>query len=300
MADLNNADFFREVLDSLLTGVYVVDNNGKVLLWNTGAERITGYLRQDVVGHMVPADAVSIPESAEPEPPEDVTPIVNTRKDGKPHTAHVSFLHRAGHRLPGRLFIVPLRDTRNTVVGAVGSFSENLADGDPDSRESKLQQYGCLDPISGVLSHGMVEAHLREVLATFAEHPTPFSILCIAIDDLDSIRARNGQAAIDAMVRVVGQTVGRCLRPTDFVGRWLENEFMAILMECSEDEVQFVAKRVRGMVLQAKVQWWGDPLSINISMGSASAREGDTSVALIARAEASLGKNLQPTASFAS
>jgi GGDEF domain-containing protein len=99
---------------------------------------------------------------------------------------------------------------------------------------------------------------------------------------------------------VVGQTVGRCLRPTDFVGRWLENEFMAILMECSEEEVQFVAKRVRGMVLQAKVQWWGDPLSINISMGSASAREGDTSVALIARAEASLGKNLQPTASFAS
>jgi len=31
--------------------VYLVDRSGKIMFWNAGAERITGYLPQDIVGH---------------------------------------------------------------------------------------------------------------------------------------------------------------------------------------------------------------------------------------------------------
>ncbi len=39
------------------------------------------------------------------------------------------------------------------------------------------------------------------------------------------LRERYGQAAIDSILRVVAQTLENALRPTDFLGRWMEQEF---------------------------------------------------------------------------
>ena len=50
MLDLQNAEIFRAALESLQTGVCMVDRDRKISFWNDGAERITGYLRQDVLG----------------------------------------------------------------------------------------------------------------------------------------------------------------------------------------------------------------------------------------------------------
>ncbi len=50
MLDLQNAEIFRAALESLQTGVCMVDQDRKICFWNDGAEKITGYLRQDVLG----------------------------------------------------------------------------------------------------------------------------------------------------------------------------------------------------------------------------------------------------------
>jgi PAS domain S-box-containing protein len=54
MMDLSNPRLFETVLDSLEAGVYLVDRHRKIVYWNHGAERISGYLRQDVNGRGVP------------------------------------------------------------------------------------------------------------------------------------------------------------------------------------------------------------------------------------------------------
>ena len=50
MLDLNNPRVFETAVDSLDVGVYLVDCHRKIVYWNRGAERISGYLRQDVTG----------------------------------------------------------------------------------------------------------------------------------------------------------------------------------------------------------------------------------------------------------
>ena len=50
MAELGSQELYRMVLDSLPAAVCAVDRGGKVILWNEVAERVTGYLRQDVLG----------------------------------------------------------------------------------------------------------------------------------------------------------------------------------------------------------------------------------------------------------
>ena len=51
MLTLKAPEIFREVLAHLPTAVYFVDPEEKIRFWNEGAEKITGYLAQDVVGH---------------------------------------------------------------------------------------------------------------------------------------------------------------------------------------------------------------------------------------------------------
>ena len=42
--------FFRNLVDHLYDGVYVVGKNRDITYWNQGAERITGYKAGDVTG----------------------------------------------------------------------------------------------------------------------------------------------------------------------------------------------------------------------------------------------------------
>ena len=51
MSGLDDPETYRTILESLQTGICVVDLRRKLLLWSDGAEQITGYLRHEVVGH---------------------------------------------------------------------------------------------------------------------------------------------------------------------------------------------------------------------------------------------------------
>lgn len=50
MSDLENAEVFRTVLESLKMGICAVDRDRKIAFWNDGAGEITGFLRQEVLG----------------------------------------------------------------------------------------------------------------------------------------------------------------------------------------------------------------------------------------------------------
>jgi PAS domain S-box-containing protein len=50
MPDFRSSEIFRRIVEQLEVGVYIVDRARKIQFWNHGAERITGFLAQDVVG----------------------------------------------------------------------------------------------------------------------------------------------------------------------------------------------------------------------------------------------------------
>ena len=156
-----NVDLFRTVLEGLRTAVYVVDRDGKTLFWNDGAERITGYLRQDVVGRVCGDNFLGETDGEETESSSAVGPIAAVIREGKPIEAQISLRHKTGHRIPVQLWAFPIRNAQGAIVGVAESFEESVSVSDWDRRHTKLATYGCLDQASGVLNHGMVQAHLR-------------------------------------------------------------------------------------------------------------------------------------------
>jgi diguanylate cyclase (GGDEF)-like protein/PAS domain S-box-containing protein len=281
-------ELFRDVLDGLHTGVYVTDRGGKILFWNEGAERITGYLRQDMMGRVSLSNFLGQADGDGNELAGALSPISVPIREGKSVQQQVSLRHKGGHRVPVQLHAFPIRDAHGTVIAAVESFEVTMAVTEWDRRQDKLASYGCLDPASGVLNHAVIQSHLREALGVFAEHPVPFSLLCIEIDHLGQIQKRDGPGALASVLRVVGQTLENSLRPTDFLGRWQENQFLAILTECSSTELPLVADRLLRMAATSKVEWWGDALKLSVSVGGTAVQPGDTVESMTLCAEGAL------------
>ena len=292
MPDFGNPQMFREVLENLQTGVYLLDREQKIVFWNAGAEHITGFLRQDVVGRFCRANILAPGEEDKTLIPEVESALASVLRDGKSVDVDVALRHKDGQRVPVRLRAAPIRNEHGSVIGAVENFDESPSVSNWDRRQTRLASYGCLDEMTGALSHDFTFTRLRENLATFAEHHVPCAVLCIQVDGMERLRAAYGPTMIPEALRAAAQTLENSLRPTDCLGRWNEKQFVAVLSECAESDIRAVAERLKKMVNSSGIRWWGDTISITASCGGTAAREGDSIESIVTRAQRALEESL--------
>jgi len=290
--EFNNPEVWRTVLQTLQTAVYLVDQNRRVRLWNDGAERLTGFLSQDVVGRLLRDHFFATPGKSSDFLSDSDDPISTVFRDGKPSVTEVSILHKDGYRLPVVLRTVPIRNSSGRVVGAAESFHRIQGASEWSRRQAGLAEFGCLDELCGVPLQSFMQTQLRDNLTTFAEHKIPFGILVLRVDHLDQFLARQGSGVLAAILRVVAQSVENQLRPTDLLGCWSDHQFLAVLGECKESDLTLVGEKVRRVVAQSEINWWADKFSVTCSLGGAGCRDGDTRNLLMQRAEKSLQESI--------
>ncbi len=288
MSALLDSEICRGILESLPAGLCVVDLQKKIVLWSDGAERITGHLRYEVIGHSCVAEALLHCDQPGCEFCNEECPLARAMKTSQPCEA-IGFLHhKAGHEIPVRVRSVPVHNAHGSVVGAVEVFEEQQPIASPDHREDSLNLPGCVDEVTGVASHVMMRSHLRETLGTFSEVQVPFGILFFRLEGFENFRARFGTPAAASLLRVVAHTLEGALWKTDFVGRWADDQFLVILNGCREEALHSVRERIRRMLANDGIEWWGERRSLPVSIGQATAEPGDTIESLIARAQESL------------
>jgi len=298
MSEFDDPKLFRAILDSLQTGVYLVDHDQRIVFWNDGAERITGHLRQDVVGRSSRCDVLAKTEGNSCFVSDANEAISNVMRDGKPAVVNISLRHKDGHRVLVRLRAVPIRNSHGTVIGAAESFEETLAVSSWDRRKTRLGAYGWLDEATEVPNEEYMKLHLTQHLATFAGCHVPFSVMSIQVDQLDDLRAKYGARAVTAILREVGQTLENSLRPTDLLGLGPRNQFVLILPECQGTDVAKVATRLKKMVPSVAVKWWGEELTVTASFGGTAVKLEDTVDSLLERAGGSLLQTIAAGGNF--
>jgi two-component system, cell cycle response regulator len=288
MPDLQDPELFRTVLDSLQTGVFVADRNGKILFWNQGAERLTGHKRHEVVGRLCRDNILVQCNDQGCIACGASCPISRTLREGKPQEAKMQLRHKDGHPVHVLMRIAPIRDSHGSIIGIAESFDEQKFASDRQRNQHTLAAHGCMDETTGVPNHEFTRFHLNENFASFERYHLPFGVIAIQVDRLEHFRAAYGRQAGDAVLRVVAQTMRNTFRPSDFLGRWTEDQFLAILINCGDPAVEHTWERIRKMVTCAGLRWWSDELLVTTSVGYATAQAGDTIESLLNRAQSSL------------
>jgi diguanylate cyclase (GGDEF)-like protein/PAS domain S-box-containing protein len=283
MLDLQNAETFRAALESLQTGVCMVDQNRKIRFWNDGAERITGYLRQDVLGRFCGEILLIKFHEKRAAICELGCPLVAAMRDGKARESRVYLHHKAGYAVPVSLRAVPLRSVDGHVMGAVESFVERPCVSPRRSPEADLAIGHGLDAVTQLADYPFTESQLRDRLKFASEHVIPFGLLCIQVDHLDTLTATHGLDAGEAILNVVAHTLRNGLDPQDFLGRWSEDQFLAIVANCSESDLLTTAQRLARLAQSSEIVWWGDQLSVTVSVGGTILRPREDVIPLLYR-----------------
>lgn len=264
-------ELHRKLLDQFDTGIYIVDRERRILFWNGGAERISGYLAHEVAGQFCHNDLLLYCDA---EGQSLSGPLITVIEDGRPRELMVFLRHRHGHRLPVRVRSSAIRDSEGNIVGAVEVFDEASAPARHAIRE--LHHFGCLDELTGAANRRYGEMRVRQALEGLNEFGIPFGWLRVGLDGIERLEHRYGQGVIDAAMKTTACTLDRNLGSLDVLTRWSRFEFRIEVHYSSRLELGDLAERLVTLMRASELAWWGDRLRIPISIGGATAEHGET------------------------
>jgi diguanylate cyclase (GGDEF)-like protein/PAS domain S-box-containing protein len=288
MSLFDDSEICRGILESLPSGVCVVDGEKKIVFWSDGAERITGHLRHEVTGHSCISEALLHCDQAGCEFCHEDCPAASAMKLS--HSVEtVGFLHhKNGYEVPVRIRAVPVHNQHGSIIGAVETFEELQHATHPNARDRSSELPGSVDEVTGVASQVLMQSHLRRALATFVEHQVPFAVLALRLEGLAHFRASLGPEAGSSLLRVIARSLENTLWTTDVVGRWTDVQFLVILNGCDAAALSTVRERMRGVLAGDAIEWWGERRTLPVTMGEAAVQAGDDAALIMGRAQKSL------------
>lgn len=276
-------NFYQDVLDQMSDGVYFVTLDRRITYWNGGAERLTGYRADEVVGHSCAEGILRHVNDAGHQLCVQGCPLLAVMKDGRPREAHVYLHHKDGQRIPVTVRGQALRDPEGKIVGSVEVFSTREVSpyaGPPQDRNDDS-----LDPVTGLCSRRFGELHLQTLMRAVAEQATTLGVLFVDADHFKKVNDTFGHNTGDAVLRMVSQSLANGLRRGDIPVRWGGEEFVALLPGTNNAGLAVVAERVRMLVENSWIQQGETQIRVTVSVGATMAVPGESPDDLADRAD---------------
>jgi PAS domain S-box-containing protein len=255
---LENPKLFRHLVEDLPVGIYIVDRERQIRFWNHGAERITGRLSHDVVGHVV-EDAMQVCDRRGNSLRGDHCPVTMTLNLRKPQRCTAFSLHKNGHRTAVRIHTRPILEYGDAIGGATVMFEEVFAHREESSGST---MYGCLNTNTGIPSRRLTRAVLSECMAALEQSHVGFGLLRIRVLGLEEVRSKHGPQAVAPFLRTAAHTLRHSLEAENFLGCWDENEFLVVLTSASPMMVAMTGEVLCNLLNHSEVSWWGDRFPI--------------------------------------
>ena len=274
MAD--HAELTESALDTLVEGVALADMEGRLAFWNRAAEAITGYsaaetvaLRvRDVLDKLVPGGSRQWIRRARAEAAAKSGLLAQVR-------------HKAGHELPVLARIMVLRDALGGRIGTGVLFHPlESIDALP---HGELGEDSRVDE-----SRSELEERLAAMLEDLLHGDSPLGVLWVTVDQARGLRRTHGTRACEAMLEKMQRTLAAGLKPTEEIGRWGEDEFLVLSHERSAAMLRAHAQMLAGMARTTDFRWWGDRVSLTVSIGAAQAERGESPSAFLERAQSAM------------
>jgi GGDEF domain-containing protein len=129
----------------------------------------------------------------------------------------------------------------------------------------------------------MMQSHLQTTLASLSAEDIPPAVVLLQVQGLAHFRASLGPEAASSLLRVIARTLEGCLRKTDLIGRWSDDQFLLIFNEVQEEEINAKRERIRRMLAGEGIEWWGERRSLPVVIAASSVHLGDTVESVLQR-----------------
>lgn len=285
ITDMRDDSFYRQLLDNILDGVYFVDLNRTITFWNKGAERITGFAAEEVLGSGCRDNILVHVDEDGNELCSTACPLMMSASEGKPDHAQVYLHHKDGHRIAVSVQASPVRDHDGAVIGAIEIFREAVAQPIDALEFEELQRLALLDPLTETSNRRYLEMKLQAELDKFKQFGIGVGVIFADVDHFKTFNDTYGHALGDDVLRMVARTLQKNVRSTDLSGRWGGEEFLIIVTHTNQSRLEQLADKLRRLVESCFILHLDQRLTVTISAGVAVATSQDSPETLLARAD---------------
>ena len=279
-------NFYRELLHQMRDGVYFVDRNRRILYWNEGATRLTGYGPEEIVGRLCNDNILNHVDGCGEGLCDNGCPLTASIGDGVGREAEVFLRHKRGHRVPVLVRVQPVRASDGSIEGAVEIFSDNSGQVEAERKIEEMRRMAFLDHLTQLPNRRFMELALRSAYSEYQVHGCAFGVLVVDVDWFKQINDSAGHSTGDRVLKEVGLTLVDSLRPSDIVGRWGGDEFLAIVKNVDLNELRHLSDRCA--VIESRVgvpNHDGERISISVSIGAGLIRAGEDVHEVVERAD---------------
>jgi diguanylate cyclase (GGDEF)-like protein/PAS domain S-box-containing protein len=280
--------FHKSLVDHLADGVYYVDRQRRIQYWNHGAERITGYAAEEVVGRRCADNMLAHVDGAGTQLCRTICPLAASIRDDAPHEAEVWLRHHDGHRVPVRVRTAPIHDADGRVRGAVEVFDDASRLLDARRQAASASHDALTDPLTGLANRRQFDLSLEGCLENLHRYGWASRLLIVYIDQFKVVNAQHGDEAGDAALRTVASTIAGGIRVGDLAARWGGEEFVVLANAVDDATLRELGERVRVLVASSIVRHAWLEIPVRVSIGAAMAKDGEGAHALIERADEAL------------
>jgi len=284
-------DLFEKVLDGVSSGVYFVDCDRRIIYWNKGAERITGYKKDKVMGKFCFDNLLEHIDENGKYLCHDGCPLVATINDGQEHQAHVFLRHADGYRVPVIINASPMRDKEGKIIGVVETFSDNSLLQSAQKNVAYLSDALLHDELTQTGNRKLAELTIKKYIENMKLSGRNYGILFIDIDYFKQINDQFGHDKGDEILKLVASTLKKGSRENDLVARWGGEEFVVILENIEPENIEAVAEKLRMLVEKSGIRKEPEKISVTISIGATLLRKKDTVESLLRRVDALMYKS---------
>jgi len=277
-------EHYRVALDRLHEGVFIVNSDMTLCYWNDAAEKITGFTKDEIINSKCKKDILNYLDENGKRLYTQQRKVVDSRKSGDASETKVFIQHKHGHRIPVIARVTPINDSNGEMVGAIETFLDISAQTAARESAEMMRSIAMKDPITHLGNRQYTETIINGRLEEMRRYNRKFGILYLDLDRFKVINEQHGLATGDRIMHVTGKNITSCLRPFDYVGRWGGAEFVAMVVNVKQKEIEFIAERIRAMIENSNLNIDGKSVCLTISIGAAKARLGDSADSLIRRA----------------
>ncbi len=276
------------VLETIQDGVYVVDQERRILYWNRGAEQLSGYSAREVVGRFCHEGMLAHIDDVGRCLCRSGCPLAATICDRKTRQSDIYMHHKDGHRVPVHVEAAALVDPAGTLYGAVEVFNDNSSMESARRTIRTLTSMAMLDPLTGLPNRRYTEGRLRSAVRELQMGGAGLAIMMLDIDHFKRVNDRYGHDTGDRVLKMVARTCAGSVSLPAIAGRWGGEEFLIVAPDVNAAEARRIGERTRMLIEQCFVDTPSGILRVTASVGVTLATTTDEPDGLVERADKAL------------
>jgi diguanylate cyclase (GGDEF)-like protein/PAS domain S-box-containing protein len=273
------------ILNHIHDGVYFIDHECKIFFWNRAAERITGYSESDVKDMTCSDNILNPVDDSGKSLCDENSPVKKALDDGQVYRTDAYILHREGYRIPVSIQSFPLLDEAGKITAAAEIFTDISPKFAMPQRRLELDKMQLLDEQTELGNKRYLEIQLQSRLEDIKKYRIPFGVLYVDVDDLKGVNETHGESVGDQILSVVAKTLSNNVRFIDIVGRWDSDEFLVVILNVDENNLDLVANKLRLLMEQSHIMVNANFVRVTISIGATLATRVDEVEILVKRAQ---------------